>query len=118
MNGGVKTLRMDAKKFQVEVQAGAEANVLFLSGELDLGTVNEFRMAVEPLAANHGVPLKVNLRELTYIDSTGIGIFVAVLKSRQEKGEALIVQEVPVKIKRLFDMTGLSKFLTIESGTA
>ncbi|MHC2183579.1 anti-anti-sigma factor [Paenibacillus sp. PvR052] len=108
-------MRMDAKKFQVEVLASTEANVLFLSGELDLGTVNEFRMAVEPLAANHSVPLKVNLRELSYIDSTGIGIFVAVLKIRKEKGGALIIQDVPAKIKRLFDMTGLSKFLTIES---
>lgn len=107
---------MESTKFHLRVLSTPEANVLFVEGELDLGTAAEFRTAVEPLAADATKPLKLNLRELSYVDSTGIGIFVSTLKQRQATGAALSVQEVPPKIRRLFDMTGLSKFLHIEGG--
>ncbi|MFB0843319.1 STAS domain-containing protein [Paenibacillus oleatilyticus] len=106
----------DAQKFHVKVLNTPEANVLFLSGELDLSTAEQFRSVVEPLAGQRTVPLKLNLRELTYIDSTGIGIFVSVLKKRQPEEASFAVQEVPAKIRRLFDMTGLSRYLTMEGG--
>ncbi|MCZ8516219.1 STAS domain-containing protein [Paenibacillus filicis] len=106
-----------SEKFHYRLLSTPEANVLFVEGELDLGTVEQFRAAVEPLAADKEKLLKLNLRELSYVDSTGIGIFVAALKTRQGAGSGLSVQEVPPKIRRLFDLTGLSKFLTIEGGS-
>lgn len=109
-------MTLDSRKFHLKLLSTPEANVLYVEGELDLGTAEEFRSALEPLAADTERPLKLNLRELSYVDSTGIGIFVAALKVRQAAGKGLSVQEVPVKIRRLFDMTGLSRFLTIEGG--
>jgi anti-anti-sigma factor len=111
-------MRMDSQKFHMKVLSTPEANVLYMSGELDLGTAEQFRSVVEPLAAQHAVPLILNMRELSYIDSTGIGIIVWVLKLRQSSDGSFAVQEVPVKIRRLFDMTGLSQFLTVDGGGA
>lgn len=91
---------------------------MYVTGELDLGTASEFRNTIEPLAAESQLPLTLNLRELTYIDSTGIGILVSVLKIRQASSAPFTLQEVPPKIRRLLDMTGLTKFLTLEGGGA
>jgi anti-anti-sigma factor len=108
----------DVQKFHLKLLTTPEANVLYVTGELDLGTAGEFRNTIEPLAAEPSVPLTLNLRELTYIDSTGIGILVSVLKIRQAARAPFVLQEVPPKIRRLLDMTGLTKFLTIEGGGA
>ncbi|MCZ8519685.1 MULTISPECIES: STAS domain-containing protein [Paenibacillus] len=104
---------MTADKFQVRTESGPQGSILYLTGELDLGTANQLRLAAEALALSP-LPLKLNLRELTYIDSTGIGIVVSILKNRQTVQMNLIAAEVPAKIKRLFDMTGLSRFLEFE----
>lgn len=103
-------MKMDASKFQVIVHTIPDAHVLHLSGELDLSTAEIFRSVAQPLAAGSALPLKLNLRELTYIDSTGIGLIVALLKTRQSADARLAVQEVPAKIRRLFDTTGLTGF--------
>ncbi len=108
-------MKMDASKFQVIVHTIPDAHVLHLSGELDLSTAEIFRSVAQPLAAGSALPLKLNLRELTYIDSTGIGLIVALLKTRQSADARLAVQEVPAKIRRLFDTTGLTRFLLVES---
>ncbi|WP_426449777.1 STAS domain-containing protein [Paenibacillus sp. S-38] len=104
---------MTGEKFEVRTESGPGGSILYLAGELDLGTAEQLRAAAEALALSPQ-PLKINLRDLAYIDSTGIGIFVSILKSRQSVQSNLIVAEVPAKIKRLFDMTGLSRFLEIE----
>ncbi|SDE07966.1 anti-sigma B factor antagonist [Paenibacillus sp. UNCCL117] len=110
---------MDAMKFQVTVQTTPGGYVVSLSGELDLGSADMLRHQTEALASDVTTPLTLDMRELAYIDSTGIGVIVALLKMRQASGLGIQVQHVPPKIKRLFDMTGLTRFLTFAaSGSA
>ncbi len=52
----------------------------------------------------------INLKELKYIDSTGIGILLSILKARHGMESRFAVQEVPPQIQKLFDMTGIAKF--------
>ncbi|RXT15544.1 STAS domain-containing protein [Ammoniphilus sp. CFH 90114] len=91
-----------------------EGYYLLLMGELDLSMAEKFNEVVEPLAKEIGKKLTINLKELKYLDSTGIGIFVALIKIRESMDAPFIIQDVPPKIQRLFDITGISKFLTIE----
>lgn len=104
---------MDQKKFDVIVHESANSIILDLLGELDLAVAPYFRSVIEPLIGG-SQPLILNLKDLTYIDSTGMGIIIFVLKSRAEAGTSFQVEQVPSKIKKLFDLTGITKFLPIE----
>lgn len=85
---------------------------VFLEGDFDLSAASEFRAVVEPWLNRKDRVLVLNLRKLKYIDSSGIGFIVSVLKSRNEIGAELVVEEIPSKIKRLLDMTGVTPYLT------
>ncbi|WP_281884682.1 STAS domain-containing protein [Paenibacillus sp. YYML68] len=106
---------MEEAKFQVEAETVGEGRTFKLSGELDLASAPMFRSIAVPAAAN-AAEMRLNLKGLTYIDSTGIGIIVSVLKERQAVGRSLLVEDIPPKIRRLFDMTGLTQFLTLTEG--
>lgn len=86
-----------------------------LSGELDLSVAPEFRQLMEPIAIDEAIQLVINLKELTYIDSTGIGILLSILKTRHGLNAGLLVEEVPDQIQKLFDMTGIAKFFAAEN---
>ncbi|WP_159888587.1 STAS domain-containing protein [Paenibacillus puerhi] len=107
---------MDATKFRVNAQTTAGAHIVALSGELDLSTADMLRRQTEALAADAARKLVLDMRELAYIDSTGIGVIVSLLKVRQAAGQGIHVQHVPAKVRRLFDMTGLTRFLTFIEG--
>jgi anti-sigma B factor antagonist len=102
---------MKNDRFVVDQQETDEEYVFHLTGELELSVAPQFRSALESIVGQTEKPLIFNLKGLTYIDSTGIGIIISVLKLRDELNAPFIVREIPDSIKRLFDLTGISKFL-------
>ena len=98
-------------KFDVRMVGTNDRQTVFLEGELDLSATSEFRAVIEPLIHNKDKVLVLNLQNLRYIDSTGIGFIVSILKARNELGAPFLVEEIPVKIRRLLDMTGITPYL-------
>jgi len=105
---------MNTKKFSIETEkAGTEVRV-YLQGDLDLSAAGEFRAQMEPLANDDSIKLTLDLAKLTYIDRTGSGILISILKVRNTAGASLHVEHVPAHIQKLLDMTGISKFFEIK----
>ena len=65
------------EKFNVITETSDGVNTVYLSGELDLSVAPDFRLVMEPLVGESGQDLIINLKELKYIDSTGIGILLS-----------------------------------------
>lgn len=105
---------MDANKFAVRQETTETEIRLYLEGELDLSTAPQLRTAVEPFLEQTDKRLVLNLESLKYIDSTGIGVLISILKNRESQDSEFAVEQVPPKIKRLFDLTGITKFLKVE----
>jgi anti-anti-sigma factor len=99
-------------KFQLNKEITEHSNTLYLKGELDLSQATEMRSVIDPLLAETNKDLILNLRDLTYIDSTGIGVIVSILKARDVLKAPFHVEATPPKIQRLFDITGLTPFLS------
>ncbi|HTG68591.1 MAG TPA: STAS domain-containing protein [Candidatus Udaeobacter sp.] len=103
---------MKTEPFQVVLEETQEQFVLYVSGELDLSVVPQMRAALVPVMNRTDKALILNLKQLKYIDSTGIGIIVSLLKLRDELKAPFFVREIPSAIQRLFDLTGISRYLT------
>lgn len=99
-----------SEKFHTETQTEGGVCTVYLTGELDLSVAPDFRLVMEPLVGDAGLDLVINLKELKYIDSTGIGILLSILKARHGMSAKFIVEDVPPQIQKLFDMTGIAKF--------
>nr|WP_219835531.1 STAS domain-containing protein [Paenibacillus sp. R14(2021)] len=98
-------------KLTVRTENQAGKCVVFVGGELDLESAVQMRAVMSPLIELTDRELVLNLRELRYVDSTGIGILVSVLKARHAKDAPFSVEAVPPHIRKLFDMTGITPFL-------
>jgi anti-sigma B factor antagonist len=107
-------MQTDKLTFHTDNRDGA--TVVHIAGELDLEVASQMRAAMEPLMRQDR-RLVLNLRDLKYIDSTGIGILIGVLKARHARSAPFSVEEVPDSIRKLFDMTGISPFLAAAEQT-
>lgn len=101
-------------KFTATPQLKNGTCTVYLNGEFDLSAAPDFRELMEPLVGDENVDLIMNLKDLNYIDSTGIGILLSILKARHGMKASFLVQEVPDQIQKLFDMTGISKFFAVQ----
>ncbi|WP_227939739.1 STAS domain-containing protein [Alkalihalobacillus deserti] len=94
-----------------------DTTVLFLSGEIDAYTAPKLREELTPLT-ELGRNIKVDLTDVHYIDSTGLGIFIGALKATHIHKGDLILTGMTERIQRLFTITGLNEVITIEEGEA
>ncbi|GBF75344.1 anti-sigma F factor antagonist [Paenibacillus sp. 598K] len=99
-------------KFQLRTETKEGKCIVYVSGELDLEVATQMRAAMAPLVELTDRELTLNLRDLKYIDSTGIGILLSVLKARNAQNAPFSVEAIPPTIKKLFDMTGITPFFS------
>ncbi len=97
--------------FRIEQLESEKSFELKLFGELDLSVVPQVQGALEHVLRREDLDLVLDLGGLTYIDSTGIGIIVSILKTRDSLNAPFYVRNIPPAVKRLFNMTGLTGHL-------
>jgi anti-sigma B factor antagonist len=100
--------------FQLAVwQRDRQSVTVVLTGELDLATAPKLRSALADLAGGGIVHVIVDVANLGFIDSTGIGILVADFKRLTSNGGSLAVRNAGARIYRIFEMTGLIDLLAV-----
>lgn len=87
--------------------------VVALSGEIDIYTAPKLKDALIPLTKQAGHLLEINLGDVSYMDSTGLGIFISVLKSAREHDSQFKLLNLQDRVARLFTITGLNEIMEI-----
>lgn len=87
------------------------ACVLALAGELDLSNAQAFSSELERLEAA-GMPVKIDLGELEFIDSTGIAILVGAHQRLRDR--LTVAPSRSEAVKRVLALTGLDDELSIQ----
>ncbi|MFB5663941.1 STAS domain-containing protein [Alteribacillus sp. HJP-4] len=88
--------------------------VLHVGGEIDAYTAPQLREALIPLTEKEGNQVSVDLTEVDYIDSTGLGIFIGALKSSHAHDSSLKLTGLNDRVMRLFSITGLDEVIDID----
>lgn len=88
---------------------------LILSGEIDAYTAPELKGALIPLTKETGSIVLVDLEKVTYMDSTGLGVFIGALKSTKEHDSQMKLINLQERVYRLFKITGLIDIMDIGS---
>ena len=88
-----------------------------LGGELDLATAPQLRQILHQELTTARL-IVIDLRQLSFMDSTGIQVIMAADKEARRLGRRLAFVRGPAQVQRLFDLIGLSDRLKIIDPTA
>ncbi len=93
-------------EFKVLVRDEPPVSVLELKGYLDAHTATELESAFENLVKGKKYNIIVNCKDLTYISSAGLGVFMAFIEDvRKNEGDIKLSNMSP-KIFNVFDLLG------------
>ena len=62
-----------------------------------------------------GLQAEIDLSEVDYMDSTGLGVFVGFYKALKANDGHMKITGVNARLKRLFEITGLDEIMDIEA---
>jgi anti-sigma B factor antagonist len=89
--------------------------VVAASGEIDVAAAPALRDRVTELISSGSTHLVIDLEDVDFIDSTGLGVLVgAVRRARTEGGDLRLVC-TDSRLLRVFDVTGLGEVFSIEA---
>ena len=92
---------LEVKRKDVE-----EVSVICLKGYLDAHTASDFEKALQDLLDEDRVRIVVNLAELNYISSAGLGVFMGFIEDIRAKEGDIKLAELTEKVFRVFDLLG------------
>lgn len=94
-------------------ESGITVNVVTCSGNLDLETVDEFKVKVLSLLVVGQAPLVIDLSGLAFMDSTGLGGLIAALKRAREAEIGLDLVVNTERVSHLLTLTGVDGLLPV-----
>jgi anti-anti-sigma factor len=102
---------MSSKEFAFELQAGttADQHIYRLSGPLTLNNMFAFQAALR----SESVTTILDLTDVPYIDSAGLGVLTNSYVSHQRQGRKLLFVGVNDRVSALFTLTNLNKLFEV-----
>ncbi len=84
-----------------------------LSGEVDLYTAPRFKEDLVGLIESGVEAIVIDLSQVTFIDSTALGVIISGVKRLRERDGRLMIVAGSRPVVRILDITGLDKVLTV-----
>lgn len=106
---------MESSELSVLKESIGENTQIVLSGEIDIYTSQSFKNELNEVVKSCKGDILIDCRELSYIDSTGLGILVGALKEIRKDNNDIYICNLKDNIKKLFIITGLDKLFKIEA---
>ncbi len=92
--------------FEVMRGDNGVVSVLRLKGFLDAHTASDLERAIQKLLDEKRFKIIVNFKELTYISSAGLGVFMGFIEEVRSNGGDIKLTSMNPKIFRVFDLLG------------
>lgn len=92
--------------FNVNARGVGSVNVLDLKGYLDAHTAPELEKAFNKLIDDKSFNVVVNFKDLNYISSAGLGVFMAYVETMRENRGDIKFSNMKENVYNIFDLLG------------
>src|SRR5438067_12637732 len=94
--------------FEISVTESDSQLRVRVHGELDVATSPRLRTELTVLIARGATDITLEFGEVTFVDSSGLGVLVGAYKRLQDDGSGSISIEVPQRpVPKVFEVTGV-----------
>ena len=92
-----------------------EGNIttVYLNGEIDMDKTDEAKEVILPLIVS-GSEVHINLKDVSYMDSSGISVLIESHQKALEKNTKVIVKEVSKSVLKVIMVAKLEQILNLE----
>lgn len=100
--------------FHIQTSPSGTDVVIAITGEIDAATASALSAELEDAIASTAPRVVVDFSRLSFIDSSGLSMLIAAHRRLVEDGRGLVVRSAPPSARRLLEISGLDRVLSIE----
>jgi len=99
---------------ELETQESDDGAMIVVRGEVDMATAPQLRDTLLAVVEGGASRIALDCRGLDFLDSSGIGVLIAVRKRLGDDG-SLTLEAPPAHVRKVLELTGVSEHVTITS---
>jgi len=88
-------------------------SIMKLHGEIDLYNVDELKNEFNSLMAKKIYNIGIDLSDVAYIDSSGLGAFLSVIKEIRNNDGKMLLFNLSESVRKILNLTRLTSFFDI-----
>ena len=102
--------------FSIQIEHHGSSLLVAISGEFDLGATEQFGRVVKEIEGKDVHDVEIDLRKVSFIDSTGLRMLVEAERITRERELTLRIVRGGSAVERVLQITGLDKVLPLVGG--
>lgn len=99
----------------MQIQVDADGARISVSGEFTFSDHGPFKQMIEELFAFKEKAVTIDLSNLDFIDSAGLGMLLLARDEAKKTNRELVLRHPKGQVKRMFGVTRFDKLFTVES---
>ena len=102
-----------AKKMTYQVTEENNISTVFLNGEIDMDVTDKAKDVILPLI-EAGKEVHINLKDVEYMDSSGISVLIESHQKAMELGTKVTLKEISKSVLKVIMMAKLEQILNLD----
>ena len=92
----------------INITDSADSTIVVVKGDIEMMTINDFKDKLLNLGQNSEKDIEIDLSGVDYIDSSGVGVLISLLKLQKKKGRVLKMSNVSEKVLDVLKLSSLA----------
>lgn len=93
---------------EIDIQENDDIVILTVHGDIEMMTIKTFKQKLFEVGQNYDKDIEIDLSDVDYIDSSGVGVLISLLKLQKKKEKALKMEKVSSKVLNVLKLSSLS----------
>jgi anti-sigma B factor antagonist len=102
-----------SKPLELTIDNDGGSPRVIVAGELDLATAEQLEAQLKQVESSEPATLVLDLRELEFMDSTGLRAVIAADARARDRGAKLVIVRAPEDVDRVFRLTLMDQHLEL-----
>lgn len=92
----------------IEINESDDQVNVIVNGDIEMMTIKEFKEKLFDLGQNVDKDVELDLSNVDYIDSSGVGVLISLMKLQKKKGKNLKIAKVSSQVMNVLQLSSLS----------
>ncbi len=92
----------------IEIKEDQKVVSVIIHGDIEMMTIKEFKEKLFTLGQNIDKDIELDLSKVDYIDSSGVGVLISLMKIQKKKEKSLKIVKVSPQVMNVLQLSSLS----------
>lgn len=93
---------------KIEIKENDSLVDIIVNGDIEMMTIKEFKEKLFDIGQNVDKDVELDLSSVDYIDSSGVGVLISLMKLQKKKGKNFKIAKVSSQVMNVLQLSSLS----------